>query len=193
MKMPAEPIILASASPRRAELLQQLGIPFETIASHTPEIEDESIPPEEVALQNALLKGRAVAALHPSRAVLAADTVVTLDARLFGKPANLQDAGQMLQTLQGRTHQVITGVALITPMQTRSFAERTHVTFRPLTLPQIREYLAKVAVLDKAGAYAIQEHGDLIIDRIDGSYSNVVGLPVEKLESTLREFGLFPR
>ena len=184
------PLILASASPRRAELLRGLGLPFEIITSQAEEIEDESLPPGEVALQNALRKAQAVAARHADRLILGADTVVALGGKLFGKPRDLPHAETMLQALQGQTHQVITGVAVVFPGGMVSFTESTDVTFHQLSLPQIRDYLAKVHVLDKAGAYAIQEHGDLIIAKTSGSWSNVVGLPLEKLRSALHDLGL---
>lgn len=184
------PLILASASPRRAELLRGLGLPFEIITSQAEEIEDESLPPGEVALQNALRKAQAVAARHADRLILGADTVVTLGGKFFGKPRDLPHAETMLQALQGQTHQVITGVAMVFPGGMVSFTESTDVTFHQLSLPQIRDYLAKVHVLDKAGAYAIQEHGDLIIAKTSGSWSNVVGLPLEKLRSALHDLGL---
>ena len=188
--MSQAPVILASASPRRAELLRNLGIAFEIITSHAEELEDESMLPGEVALQNALRKGQAVAAAQPGRTVLAADTVVTLDGKLFGKPRDLSHARKMLEGLAARTHQVITGVAVIFQGGMVSFTESTDVTFRMLTAQQITEYLENVHVLDKAGAYAIQEHGELIIERIQGSWSNVVGLPLEKVQTTLRELGI---
>ena len=126
------------------------------------------------------------------RTILGADTVVTLDGRLFGKPRDLPHAEEMLLALQGKTHEVITGVTVITPSHTSSFFESTRVTFHPLGTAQIRDYLARVHVLDKAGAYAIQEHGDLIIESISGSFSNVVGLPQERLRTALADLGLLP-
>ncbi|HTL18831.1 MAG TPA: Maf family protein, partial [Patescibacteria group bacterium] len=119
--------------------------------------------------------------------VLGADTLVCLDVKLFGKPATLDEAYQMLEQLQGRTHQVITAICLmhLREGKYKVCAESTAVTFRPLAAPAIRKYLNKVNPLDKAGAYAIQEEGDSIIERISGSYSNVVGLPVERLKAEL--------
>ena len=152
-------------------------------------MEDESLPPAEVAVHNALLKARAVARIHPHRIVLGADTVVALSGRLFGKPRDLVHAREMLQALSGHSHQVITGVAIIAPEGTASFSETTEVTFHSLTPERISDYLSRVDVLDKAGAYAIQEHGDLIVKAIRGSFSNVVGLPQEKVRSALHEFG----
>lgn len=187
------PLILASGSPRRAELLRELQLPFEVVTSQAEEIEDESVAPTGVAIQNALCKGQAVARRFPDRLILAADTIVTMDGKLFGKPKDLPDAQRILQTLQGRTHQVITGVALLFPSGEITFPDQTDVTFRPLLQSQIDEYLQKVHVLDKAGAYAIQEHGDRIVEKIDGSWSNVVGLPLEKLRSALHDLGVLAR
>ena len=123
----------------------------------------------------------------PDALVLGADTLVFLDAEIMGKPRDLADARRMLARLQGRTHQVVTGVSLIhlRGHRERLFAVSTDVTFRPLTAEQIGDYLSKMNPLDKAGAYAIQEHGDLIISEISGSFSNVVGLPIERVEEEL--------
>ena len=119
--------------------------------------------------------------------VLGADTIVCLEDELFGKPAHLAEAKRMLSGLQGKTHQVVTGVCLIHLRHRREklFAETTHVTFRSLTSEDIDRYLSSMNPLDKAGAYAIQEHGDAIVQDIDGSYSNVVGLPIERLRAEL--------
>ena len=119
--------------------------------------------------------------------VLGADTLVFLDGEIMGKPRDLSDARRMLARLQGRTHQVVTGVSLIHLRGHREqlFAVSTDVTFRPLTAGQIGSYLSKMNPLDKAGAYAIQEHGDMIVSEISGSFSNVVGLPVERLKAEL--------
>lgn len=185
MKLP--PLILASASPRRAELLRQLQPEFRVVPSDAAEILDEQLSPRELCQLNAHRKARAVAKKIPDALVLGADTLVFLDREILGKPANLAEAERMLASLQGRTHQVVTGVSLIhlRGSSERLFAASTDVTFRPLTAEQIKDYLAKVNPLDKAGAYAIQEHGDKIVAKISGSFSNVVGLPVEELEAVL--------
>jgi septum formation protein len=182
------PLILASQSPRRAELLQQLKLEFEIVPSDATEVFDEHLSPLELCQLNAHRKARAVAKKIPDSLVLGADTLVFLDRKIFGKPASLDEAKQMLKQLQGRTHQVVTGVSLIhlRNHSERIFAVSTDVMFRQLTAAQIDEYLTKVNPLDKAGAYAIQESGELIISEISGSFSNVVGLPVEKVESELK-------
>ena len=185
--MNPSPIILASASPRRAELLRKTGLKFRVVPSDAPEVHHEQLTVRELCLVNAYRKARVVAKNIPDALVLGADTLVCLGTRLFGKPADLAEAEQMLQQLQGRTHQVVTGVCLIhlRRHQQSLFAENTSVTFRRLSAKQIRHYLKAIHPLDKAGAYAIQEKGDLIVEKISGSYSNVVGLPVERLRSEL--------
>jgi len=185
------PLILASASPRRAELLRQLRLDFQIVPSDAKEIFDEQLSPLELCQLNAHLKARTVAKKKPNSLVLGADTLVFLDGEIMGKPASRADAQRMLARLQGQTHQVVTGVSLIHLRAHREsmFATSTDVTFRSLTAGQINDYIAKVNPLDKAGAYAIQEHGDMIISEIFGSYSNVVGLPVEMLGEELASWG----
>ncbi len=181
------PVVLASGSPRRAALLRQLVGVFEVRPSHAAEIHWDQLTAHEVAQINAYRKARSVAKKHPDALVLGADTLVFLGTTLFGKPANLESAYGMLEDLQGRTHEVVTAICLLHLRERRQrvFAETTAVTFRPLDAVGIRRYLTRVNPLDKAGAYGIQEEGDLIIERIAGSYSNVVGLPVERLEQEL--------
>jgi septum formation protein len=181
------PLILASASPRRAELLRQLALDFQIVPSAAREIFDDQLSPLELCQLNAHRKARAVAKKNPDSLVLGADTLVFLDSEIMGKPASRADAERMLTRLRGRAHQVVTGVSLIhlRAHRERSFAASTDVTFRALTAGQITDYLSKTNPLDKAGAYAIQEHGDLIVSGISGSFSNVVGLPVEQLQAEL--------
>jgi septum formation protein len=185
VKLP--PLILASASPRRAELLRQLQPEFQIVPSDATEVFDEQLSPLELCQLNAHRKARAVAGKIPDALVLGADTLVFLEREILGKPRNLAEAKQMLTKLQGRTHQVVTGVSLIhlRGHRERLFAVSTDVTFRPLAAVQIGDYLSRMNPLDKAGAYAIQEHGDLIVSEISGSYSNVVGLPVERVSDEL--------
>jgi septum formation protein len=212
-----EPIILASASPRRRELLAEMGVPFAVVTADITEHDEKSAPhlaPAELACENARGKALAVAALHPGRWVLGADTVValerrvhrvranvetdtsvdlghSLEARLFGKPASLDEAREFLRALSGQTHEVITGCALFAPNgETEIFHEVTRVTFHALSEEIITRYLAEVSVLDKAGAYALQEHGEWIIERVEGSRTNVIGLPTELLERVFRKRGL---
>jgi septum formation protein len=183
-------LILASASPRRSELLRQLGLEFQVLTGPVEEIQPEHLSPHEIAQINAYRKARVVAKKYPDPLVLGADTIVCLGTTVFGKPSDLEDAHRMLAKLQGRTHEVVTGLCL---MQLRAhrqklFAVSTAVTFRTLHAGQIRRYLAKINPLDKAGGYAIQEDGDDLVKRISGSFSNVVGLPLERLEEELKQW-----
>ncbi|HEX7469345.1 MAG TPA: Maf family protein [Verrucomicrobiae bacterium] len=185
--MTLPPLILASASPRRAGLLRQLDLKFQVLPGDATELSDDQLSPFEICQLNAHRKARAVARKFPDALVIGADTLVFLDRKILGKPATLAEAQTMLEKLQGRTHQVVTGVSLIHLRVHREsvFAVSTDVRFRALTAKQIRHYLSQMNPLDKAGAYAIQEHGDLIIEEISGSFSNVVGLPLERLEAEL--------
>jgi septum formation protein len=181
------PLILASASPRRSELLRQLGIEFRVVPSEADEIHNEHLTARETSQINACRKARSVAKRFPDNLVLGADTLVYMDEALFGKPASLEEAYQMLERLQGKTHEVVTAICLLDLRHHRQkvFTETTQVTFRPLDAVNIQRYLVKVNPLDKAGGYGIQEEGDLIVEKITGSYTNVVGLPVEKLRDEL--------
>jgi septum formation protein len=184
-------MVLASASPRRAALLAEIGIVFEVVPGQVNEIPREYLSPGELARFYARKKAREAAIRLPDRLVLGADTVVCLENRVFGKPANMAEARACLTLLQGRSHQVITGVCLLCHRShcERLFAVGTTVRFRPLTSRQIDGYLKKINPLDKAGAYAIQEYGEMIVEEIAGSYSNVVGLPVERLQEELSALG----
>lgn len=181
------PLILASASPRRAELLTQMGLKFQVLPGHAEEVEHEHLSPGELAQLNAYRKARLIAKQHPDALVLGADTVVCLGLKLYAKPASLDDARRMLAELQGQTHDVVTGVCLIhlRAHAVRLFAESAQVTFRPLDAAAINEYLSRINPLDKAGGYAVQEHGDLIIQQVEGPVSTVIGLPVERLQQEL--------
>ncbi|HVM62805.1 MAG TPA: Maf family protein [Verrucomicrobiae bacterium] len=185
-------IILASASPRREQLLREMGLHFHVVLPNDVEELTAGAAPDVLAIQNAQRKARAVAGRHPDAIVIGADTVVVLNGKIFGKPLDRDDAHRMLTELAGQRHEVITGVCLVhRSLDTELlFADTTRVWMRPLASAQIMEYLAKVNPLDKAGAYAIQEHGDGIVARIEGSYSNVVGLPVERLRATLERLGI---
>jgi septum formation protein len=190
LKLPA--LILASGSPRRSELLQQLDLQFKVVISEVPEIHHDDLTALEVSRINAYRKARVVAKKFPDALVLGADTLVYLDETLFGKPASLEAAYEMLQRLQGQTHQVVTAICLLHLRERRQkvFTETTAVTFRSLDAVTIRRYLNRVNPLDKAGAYAIQEQGDLIVEKIAGSFSNVIGLPVERLRTELQAWSV---
>ena len=183
------PIILASASPRRRELLEALGIRFEAIASGAKEISKPQSNPKNLVCRNAKIKASDVARRFPDRWVLGGDTAVALGDRLFGKPASLKEAETMLAALQGRVHCVYTGLCLIHRSldQCDVWHEKTQVGFRSLSLNQIRDYLKRIHPLDKAGAYAIQDGGERIVSWMKGSLSNVVGLPLESLEAALQQ------
>ena len=176
------PVILASASPRRSALLREAGPAFASMRIVTSHVEEGGDP-----LENAMRKAEAVAELNPQAIVIGADTVIRFEGETIGKPADLEDAKRILAKLSGRTHDVATGVCvrcLEADILVR-FEETTHVTFRTLTPEIIDKYIQAVNVLDKAGAYAIQEHGEDIIESIDGSLTNVIGLPVERLKETV--------
>ena len=178
----ARPIILASASPRRCSLLREAGPVFADIRIMTSHVEEGNDP-----LENAMRKAEAVAVLEPRALVIGADTVIRFEGETIGKPADLEDAKRILAKLSGRTHDVATGVCIrcIEADILVRFEDATHVTFRTLTPEMIDGYVQAVNVLDKAGAYAIQEHGEDIIESIDGSLTNVIGLPVERLKETV--------
>ena len=174
-------IILASASPRRSALLKEAGPAFADMRILTSHVEEGSDP-----LENARLKAEAVAQMNPRAFVIGADTVIRFEGKTIGKPADIEDAKRILSKLSGRTHDVATGVCVrcVEADILVRFEEATHVTFRTLTPGIIDQYVQNVNVLDKAGAYAIQEHGEDIIEKIDGSLTNVIGLPVERLKET---------
>jgi len=169
-----------------------MGLRFAVVRPDGIEEETGGAAPEVLAIRNAQLKARTIAGRHREALVIGADTVVVLSTVLFGKPSDFDDAVRMLQRLVGRQHEVITGVCLVhRALETDiSFFERTRVRMRPLTTDDIRAYLQKIDPLDKAGAYAIQEFGEGIVERIEGSYSNVMGLPTERVRATLEKLGV---
>ncbi len=184
------PIVLASASPRRRDLLQSAGIDFVAVPAEGAEIDDASLGCTGLVMANARTKALGVASARPREIVLGADTLVWLDGRPLGKPADLDSARGMLAALSGRIHEVVTGVHVVRldPLRQIEFHETTRVRFRTLDDAVIGEYLARVDVLDKAGAYALQEHGEMLVESVEGSRSNVVGLPLERTLAALRHF-----
>ena len=188
-------LFLASESPRRRVLLSELISEFEVEAAAVEEAAAFSaIRPDELALGNARLKAEAVAQRHPQDWVLGADTIVVLGNEIFGKPSDLDEARSFLQRLSGRQHEVMTAVALINLSAQRKieFVERSRVKFRDLTQEDIARYLQLVPVLDKAGAYGIQEYGEILVESIDGELANIIGLPVQALGKYLIQVGILP-
>ena len=186
-----EHFILASASPRRIELLSELGWYFTVMPSTSDEVILCGERPEDTACRLADMKASDIVAKRPGEWVVGADTLVALGDTALGKPKDVSDAISMVGMLQGRTHRVITAVAVISPKgEKRVDYETTHVTFRPLSNEDTSAYVALGESLDKAGAYAIQGRGMLLVEKIDGCYFNVVGLPVQKLSAILTELGL---
>jgi septum formation protein len=183
-------LVLASGSPRRVELLEEAGYQFEVVVPEVEEAHDESLTCEALTVENARLKGLAVAVQRRDAVIVAADTLVYLDGKPLGKPRDLEDAAAMLRMLSGRTHAVCTGVAVLASGGgvEECFPVISEVTFKPLSEETIRLYHSKIQPLDKAGAYAVQDESSMIIDRVEGSWSNVKGLPMERLQDVLRRF-----
>jgi septum formation protein len=187
-------LILASASPRRRELLSQLGVPFEVVVAEITEHEESATDPRVMVAHNAALKADWVAARHPDALVLGADTTVFIDRHALNKPRELDEARAMLRRLSGRTHTVFTGLAVRRIDANLRIDEgvASEVTFKALNEATIEAYLSRVHTLDKAGGYGIQEHSDLIIAGHRGSFTNIVGLPLETTKHILTRCGLLP-
>jgi septum formation protein len=183
-------LVLASASARRRELLEAAGLTFVVDPMAVDETRRAGEAPEEYALRVARDKVHAARTRHPHDTVLGADTIVLIDGAVLGKPAGEDEAVSMLLRLSGRTHEVLTGVAVAWPGQERSAVERTRVRFTWLSDAEIRAYVATGEPMDKAGAYAIQGLAAKFVADIEGSYSNVVGLPVATVLQMLREAGI---
>jgi septum formation protein len=182
-------IILASASPRRRDMLEGAGLEFAVRPADADESPLPNESPEALVERLAAVKAQAVDA-GPSDTVIAADTVVTIDAHILGKPTDLKHAEKMISVLQGRSHKVMTGVCILRaePFRIRNWVTTTTVAFNDLSMEDIRWYLENSSPLDKAGAYAIQEHGEFLVASIDGSYDNVVGLPLQEVLQELDSF-----
>lgn len=176
-----KPIILASGSPRRREMLSEAGLAFEVIPSPAEELHDVNMPLTLLCETNAELKALAVAKLYPEAVVIGADTLVYIDETPLGKPKSKEEAVSTLRQLSGRCHEVCTGVCIAGSEGVHTFHEVTEVCFKTLSEAVITSYMSKVDVMDKAGSYAIQEYGELIIESMQGDYSNVVGLPMSRL------------
>lgn len=187
-------LILASASPRRRELLGQLGVPFEIVVADVTEHEEASTDPRVMVAHNAALKAEWVSARHPNAVVLGADTTVFIEGVALNKPGDGAEARAMLRRLSGRTHTVFTGLALRRASDGLRIDEgvASDVTFKAFDETVIEDYLARVHTLDKAGGYAIQEHSELLGAEYRGSLTNIIGLPVETTKQILTRCGLLP-
>ena len=184
------PLILASGSPRRAQWLEALRLPFE---KQLPEVDEAPLidePASDMVLRLAETKAEVIGRRNPGRWVLAADTTVALDEHVLGKPEHEDDAVRMLMLLQGRVHQVHTGLCLKRDQEIHSFVDTAEVRFRPLTETQARWYAGTREPMDKAGAYAIQGIGALFVAEVKGSFATVMGLPVERMSELLERLGL---
>ena len=186
-------LILASGSPRRRQLLEQIGLTFVVRSSDVDESVSPGLTPAQVVESLSARKGEAVAAeAAPGDLVLSADTVVSLDGAILGKPRDRAEAEAMLTALSGRTHQVYTGVTLLQDGRRLTGHEVTAVTFRPLSPEEIAAYVSTGEPMDKAGAYGIQGLGALLVERLEGDYFNVMGLPLCRLGEMLAQFGVRP-
>ena len=186
-------LILASGSPRRRQLLEQIGLTFVVRSSDVDESVSPGLTPALVVESLSARKGEAVAAeAAPGDLVLSADTVVALDGAILGKPRDRAEAEAMLTALSGRTHQVYTGVTLLQDGRRLTEHEVTAVTFRPLSPEEIAAYVSTGEPMDKAGAYGIQGLGALLVERLEGDYFNVMGLPLCRLGEMLAQFGVRP-
>lgn len=188
-------LILASGSPRRKDLLAEAGFDFHVVVPEVEENEDVSVSIRRLTQENAELKAAAVAHLHPHSVVIAADTLVLVGERVLTKPADREEAAEMLGSLNGKSHQVFTAFSILHRQSGRSVARTvtTDVHFKNLSTAEMAAYHERINPMDKAGAYAAQEHGELIIDRFEGSMTNVIGLPMDEVIEVLEaEFGIVP-
>ena len=183
-------IVLASASPRRRQLLAEHGYEFTVAPADVDEIAPAHFTPREVVLWNARIKAHAVAGEMPGEIVLGVDTLVAYEGRILGKPRDMQEAFAMIRELNGQSHDVFSGVCLVrlAERKERTFSERTRVHFRRLSDAALRAYLTRIGPLDKAGAYAAQDDRGELIEHFEGSFTNVIGLPMEGLITALAGF-----
>ena len=184
--------VLASGSPRRRDFLIKAGYDFTVEPSEVAEWPPGKYPFRELCVSNAALKARGVLDKHADAVVLGADTLVGLEGEVMGKPRDAEEAVCMLERLSGQRHEVCTGVCLCYGTEEYTFFEVTWVQFRDFGRSVIRDYMQRVSVMDKAGAYAIQEHGSMLVDRVEGSYDNVVGLPMDQVVEELKRLGVTP-
>ena len=184
---PAPPILLASTSPQRRAILEQLGLPFDVVAPAYDEEDPPGLQPVQLVRAHALGKAASVADVAGDRPVLGVDTAVILDGEMFGKPQGPGHAEEMLEALSGRTHEVVSGLCLVTPGWEELADETTRVSFRSLNPRDIASYVSAEESEGRAGAYAIQGRGAALVERIEGDYLNVVGLPAALLIRLLAE------
>jgi septum formation protein len=184
---PAPPLLLASTSPQRRAILEQLGLPFDVVAPAYEEDDPPDADPVELVRRHALGKARSVAGEAGDRPVLGVDTIVHLRGRVYGKPGGAEEAAAMLDALGGETHDVVSGLALVTPGWELVEHDVTRVAFRPLTARDVAAYVASREWEGRAGGYAIQERGAALVVRVEGDYLNVVGLPAALLVRILAE------
>ncbi|MEQ6375770.1 Maf family protein [Bacillaceae bacterium S4-13-56] len=185
-------LVLASTSPRRKDLLFQLGYSFSIRPSHADESLDEGILPMDAAILLAKRKGEECPFHSNHEVIISADTVVALNQKILGKPSTPMEALEMLQFLNGQTHEVITGVRIASVCDEVLFSETTKVTFWELTDDEVNRYVTTGDPYDKAGGYGIQSHGAFLVKQIEGDYNNVVGLPISRLVRELEKFGIHP-
>jgi septum formation protein len=184
-------LILASQSPRRHQLLEQVNIPFSVVPSAVEEIVDNNLSPADIAMSLAKQKADEVFNNHPKSVVIGADTIVVANDKILEKPSNTQEAYDMLQLLSGDSHSVVTGVTINSDENNVTFFEETIVHFYPLTQEEIEMYVESGEPFDKAGAYGIQGLGAALVKKIEGDYFAVVGLPIAKVVRVLKKFQIF--
>jgi septum formation protein len=183
----APPLLLASTSPQRRAILEQLGLPFEVVAPRYEELDDDGLSPAELVRAHARGKARSVADEAEGRPVLGVDTAVVVEGRVLGKPADEEEAAAMLALLSGRAHVVVSGLCLLTPEWEAVEHAETEVVFRPLSPGDVAAYVGSGEWRDRAGGYAIQGRGAALVDRVEGDYLNVVGLPATVLVRLLAD------
>ena len=185
-------IILASASPRRKELLEKLGLKFEVDASNCAEEIDPTLEPDELVRRISITKAKSVAQRHQDAVIIAADTIGVIGKKLLGKPHTADEAGKMLAQISGKSHEVITGFTILDTVTNKIMTGTvsTKVYIKKLTRQEIAAYVQTGEPLDKAGAYGIQGRGAVIVEKIEGDYYNVMGLPLSALTEALKEFGI---
>jgi len=183
-------VILASSSPRRKELFDFLGVKYQIVTKDVKETIDQNLLPEEQAMDLAFQKASAVFKDNKDKIVLGFDTLVYTQTEILGKPKDKKDAKRMLELLSGKTHMVVTGTAILTKEVSHSFYSKTAVTFYPLTESEIDKYVESLEPLDKAGAYAVQGYGARFVERIEGDYFTVMGMPVSRIYQEFKKLGI---